>query len=100
MSDAPAPAQARATPDRYEISRRGTPDPDGSRYVVLDVVHDWSARVAMRRLVRLYEIQGALTHAQDLERFLDATEPAAVELIVARRPVAQKRTSRPSRRRR
>lgn len=71
-------------PDRYQIARVGTPDPDTSRYVVLDIVHDWTARVALRRLVNLYLLSGAPMHAQELEQFLESTEPAARALIDAR----------------
>jgi len=70
-----------AIPARYEVRRTGTPDPETSRYVVLDIVHDWSAREALRRLVNLYLMVGATTHAQELERFLDATQPAARAVI-------------------
>jgi hypothetical protein len=73
-------------PDRYEVTRRGTPDPDASQYFVVDVVHDWSARVALQRLVALYLMQGLTIHAQELQQFLDSTKDAAVRVIAAQQP--------------
>lgn len=87
-----------AVPDRYEVSRRGTPDPDNSRYVVLDVVNNWPARAAVQRLANLYLLAGAPMQAQELERHLADTQEAAVEVIKASRPESPK--SKSGRRRR
>ena len=87
-------ADDHAVPDRYEVSRRGTPDPDNSRYVVLDVVNNWPARQAVQRLANLYLLAGAPMQAQELERFLADTQEAAVEVIRASQPQPQKISGR------
>lgn len=73
-----------AIPDRYQVTRNGAADPEASRYVVLDVVHDWTARVALQRLIASYRASGATTHAQELEDFLGDTQPAARAALNAR----------------
>lgn len=63
-------------PERYEIHRRGTPDPDNSALVVLDVVNDFCARVALRMLVRSYRTMGRDGPADTLEALLATTQDA------------------------
>lgn len=81
------------------VDRRGTPDPDGSRYYVLDVVHDMEARVVLRMLVRRYRFDGPSVRADELEGLLNDSQTAFAEIIEKRsalkKPVKQrkKRTS-------
>ena len=88
-------AAQRAIPARFVVDRNGVPDPETSRYVVLDIVHDWPAREGLRRLVTLYLMVGATTHAQELEQFLDETQAAARAVVDARnQQYAPKKTTR------
>lgn len=74
---------ARAWPDRYEVTRRGVADPAASRYVVLDIVHDLAAREALARLVGFYRRMGALASADRLEEFLESTKAAFAAAVAA-----------------
>jgi hypothetical protein len=73
-----------ALPARFVVGRRGTPDPDGARYYVLDVVHDYQARAQLRGLVRAYRLYGSSVAADELEALLDATQEAHVQVVRAR----------------
>lgn len=73
-----------ALPERYLVDREGTPDPDASRYYVLDVVHDMDARFVLRMLVRSYRSKGPSTRADELEKLLNDSQPAFAEFVRAR----------------
>ncbi len=66
-----------AKPDRYVVEQRGTQtDPDSAQYYVLDVVHDFEARVALAKLANNYERAGAKVKAEEARQLLaDTTEP-------------------------
>ena len=87
-----------ALPDRYEVDRKGTPDPSGSEYYVLDVVHDRHARVVLGRLVNYYRQHGQQVAADELVSFLDATVDAHKAVIEKWAAQAAPRTSTSSRR--
>lgn len=78
-----------ALPDRYVVDRRGTPDPEASRYYVLDVVHDMEARVALRGLVNKYRFDGPSVRADELEGLLNDSEPAFAEYVRKRSAYTQ-----------
>lgn len=73
-----------ALPDRYLVDRVGTPDPESSRYYVIDVMHDLDARVALRQLINKYRHRGPSVRADELETLLDETDKPFGELIQAR----------------
>lgn len=73
-----------ALPDRYQVDRRGTPDPNDSAYYVLDVVHDLDARVVLWLLVRRYRYYGPSSRADELEQLLKETDEACTRNIRAR----------------
>lgn len=70
-----------ALPDRYVVDRKGSPDPEGSEYYVLDVVHDRHARTVLGRLVNYYRQHGQQVAADELVSFLDATVDAHKAVI-------------------
>lgn len=80
-----------ACPSRFQVARTGSPDPDSSQYYVLDVVHDFAARAALRRLVRSYRMAGASMKADELEEFLDSTTQAHADVVRARSTEMNKR---------
>lgn len=67
----------------YRVEKVGTPDPDGSQYVVLNLVHDFEARVAVAKLLSAYEARGQTAKAQEckaqLEGTMDAHKAAMIE---------------------
>ena len=71
-------------PERYEVTRRGTPDPEGAAYYVLDHAHDYQARIALRMLVRNYRQSGQHTQADELELALERSEATFAEMIARR----------------
>lgn len=73
-----------ALPDRYRVAQRGTPDPETSRYYVVDVVHDYQARVMLAGLVRSYRLYGQSAHADELEEFLRSTQDAFFAVVDSR----------------
>lgn len=75
------PVAQQALPDRYEVHRRGTPDPATARYYVLDMANDFAARVALRTLVRGYRLVGRSAAAHELEEALDATQHDFADLM-------------------
>lgn len=70
-----------AKPDRFVVDRKGTPDPEGSEYYVVDVVHDRHARTALARLARLYDAHGQTIAAQEIDDLLARTSAAHAKLI-------------------
>lgn len=70
-----------ALPERYVVDRIGTPDPENSEYYVLDLVTDSSARACLRRLVRDYRATEQHVRADELEKALDATADAHVQVL-------------------
>jgi hypothetical protein len=80
-----------ALPDRYVVDRRGTPDLENARYYVLDVAHDFEARVALRGLVRKYRYYGPSVRADELETLLNDTDQEFQDFIRAR----QERLNKP-----
>ena len=79
-----------AKPDRYTVDRVGTPDPARSEYYVLDVVHDFEARVALRGLARRYRRLELNVRADELDRLLDDTESTFRAIVEARNPKQKK----------
>lgn len=75
---------------RFEVSRIGTPIPRDSRYLVLDVVYDFEARVAARKLVANYRRNDDEGRAQEVERLLDESADAHEAAMKARNPKAKK----------
>lgn len=65
-----------AKPDRYVVDKVGTPDPPAAEYFVLDLVHDYDARVAGFFLARSYENRNLLQKAAELRQALKDAEPA------------------------
>lgn len=63
-----------ATPDRYQVTD-SVPKPN-SHFVVLDIVNDFSARYALRFLVRAYRLARRDVMADELERALNDTDAA------------------------
>jgi hypothetical protein len=61
-------------PARFEVTRKGTPDPVNSVYYVVDMVYDQYARIALQRLASLYRGFGQSTKADHIEWLLDATK--------------------------
>lgn len=72
---------AEVLPERYEVSRRGTPDSEDAAYYVLDHAHDYHARVALRALVRYYRQYGQQAAADELELALERSEAAFADMI-------------------
>ena len=70
-----------ALPDRYEVSRRGTPDPPTARYYVLDYANDFPARIVLRTLVRAYRVAGRPGAAAELEAALEDSRQAFSDLM-------------------
>ena len=62
--------------NRYEVGIVGTPDPPGSQYVVLNLVGDIEARVAVAKLANRYEQMGAPSQANDLRQMLERSQEA------------------------
>lgn len=73
-----------ALPGRYEVTRRGTPDPEGADYYVIDHAHDYQARIVLRMLVRNYRQAGMHTQADELELALERSEATFAETIARR----------------
>lgn len=65
-----------ALPSRYEVSRRGTPDPPNCQYLVLDLVHDYEARYMVRMYANALRGNGKKDRADELEAGLDASRDA------------------------
>jgi hypothetical protein len=89
--------EQRAWPDRYEVSRRGTPDPASSRYLVLDLVNDFHARVAAANFVRNQRQWGSQVLADEIDAALKETQPAFVAIIEARNARLKKDVKKKSR---
>lgn len=87
-----------ATPDRYVVDKTGTPDPARAEYYVLDVVHDFEARVALRGLVRNYRRLQMHVRADELERLLEQTQDAHQAVCEARNPKAKRATRKQAQR--
>ena len=89
-----------ALPDRYVVDRRGTPDPEGAEYYVLDVVHDRHARTVLGALVNWYRQSGQHTSADELDRLLLSTSAAHGKVIKefyeSRNPARKKSSARKS----
>jgi len=71
-------------PERFTVQRIGTPDPPGSNYYVLNVTSDHHARVALRALARGYRLYGSKAAADELEQYLNDTQPDHQAFVVAR----------------
>lgn len=77
-----------AHPDRYTVDRIGTPDPSASAYYVLDLVHDFDARVAVAGLIRHYEMRGFDQKAAQAKQALEETKEAHAAAIAERNRLA------------
>lgn len=72
--------------DRYEVEVIGTPDPPQSQYMVLNLVHDFEARVSLWMLARNYDRAGQPARATEVRRMLKETEQAHAEAMKAKNP--------------
>ena len=86
--------ESNAKPDRYVVSRNGTPDPGDSLYYVLDVVHDFEARIVLRKLVRAYRRHGLTVAGDELERFLNETNNAFMNVVMSKNPTKKKKAAK------
>lgn len=75
-----------ALPSRYEVERRGTPDPPGVDYYVLDAVHDYEARYCLRMYVNALRKRGKTTQADEIEAGLTASKDAHQKAMSANNP--------------
>lgn len=75
-----------ALPSRYEVERRGTPDPEAAEYVVLDVVHDYEARYLVRMYINALRSKGRTDRANELEAGLAACKDAHQKAMSANNP--------------
>lgn len=82
-----------AKPDRYVVDRTGTPDPGDSEYWVLDLVHDFDARVVLAKLGNLYTQRGKEQLAKECFDQLHATQ-AAHQAHVEKLNPKQKKTTK------
>lgn len=85
-----------ALPSRYEVTRRGTPDPPDCQYVVLDVVHDYEARYLVRMYVNALRSKGKKDRADELEAGLDLSRDAHRKAMSVNNP-PPKKTKTPER---
>lgn len=72
-----------AFPARYAVAQRGTKDPESAAYYVLNVVHDYQARVLLAGLVRAYRMYGSSALADELEELLNQTASAHQAVVEA-----------------
>lgn len=77
---------AEALPSRYEVTRRGTPDPPDCQYFVLDAVYDYEARYILRMYINALRSRGKLDRANELEAGLDASRDAHQKAMSANNP--------------
>lgn len=63
-------------PARYQVTKVGQPDPEASAYLVVDVVHDFEARVLVARMASGYQDHGKPERARELLAFLADTKAA------------------------
>lgn len=77
---------AEALPSRYEVAKRGTPDPPEAQYVVLDVVHDYEARYLVRMYINALRTKGKRDRADELEAGLDTSRDAHQKAMSANNP--------------
>lgn len=95
-----SPVLRDATPARFKVGRRGTPDPENSRYYVLDVVNDYQARAQLQGLIRAYRLYGSSVAADELEKLLADTLQDHKAMVAARLARASKKLGGKSTRRR
>lgn len=75
-----------AIPNRYEVERRGTPDPPDCDYYVLDAVYDYQARYCLRMYVNALRNKGNTTKADEIEAGLAASADAHQKAMSANNP--------------
>lgn len=75
-----------AVPSRYEVTRRGTPDPPDVQYVVLDVVYDYEARYLTRMYVNALRAKRKTTQADEIEAALNSSRDAHQKAMSANNP--------------
>lgn len=75
-----------ALPSRYEVTKRGTPDPPDCQYVVLDTVYDFEARVKVRGYINALRIRGKSDRADELEAGLELSKDAHRKAMSANNP--------------
>lgn len=67
----PTPANS-----HYVVDKNGTPDPPGTQYYVLDLVHNWLDREALAYLGNKHRQAGRDQRAQECFDALDASNAA------------------------
>lgn len=75
-----------ALPSRYEVDRRGTPDPPNCDYYVLDAVNDYQARYCLRMYVNALRNKGNHTRAEEIEAGLAASSDAHQKAMSVNNP--------------
>lgn len=83
-----------ALPIRYLVDRTGTSDPPAATYYVLDVVHDFDARVALQMLVRFYRGRDMDVRADELQGLLRDTVEAHRQFVIRTNPKRSKADQR------
>jgi hypothetical protein len=81
---------------RYRVERENGQDPPEPRYVVLDLAHDYAARVAARHYVTVSKLDGKFERAAVVEAAIHASDQQFQAWIKGRNP-AQSKTRRKSR---
>lgn len=75
-----------ALPSRYEVERRGTPDPPNCDYYVLDAVHEYEARYILWMYVNALRKRGNTTKADEIAAGLTASKDAHEKAMSANNP--------------
>lgn len=81
-----------AFPENFKVDKIGGLPATG-QYFVLDLVHDFEARVALAKLGTNYERIGQPVRAQEARRALDASVDAHAAAMEARNPKSKKKAS-------
>lgn len=79
-----------AKPDRYVVDRIGTPDPEGTEYFVLDLVHDFDCRAALAQLGNSYRRRNQDQKAQECFDALAASQSAHAAFVERRNELYKK----------
>lgn len=77
---------AEALPNRYEVTKRGTPDPPDCQYLVLDLVHDFEARYLTWMYCKALRAKGKTDRADELEAGLFSSKDAHQKAMSANNP--------------
>lgn len=87
-----------ALPERYEVGKRGTPDPPRAQYYVFNFVHDFEARVTLQHHVHNLRARGRTEEADALHAALAESQQAhhdyLADLYERRRKLDRRRRRR------